>query len=87
MTVEGSVAIAAAILASSVALLGSALTWRGEGCCAAPPLPGEPTDGDDDCCTNASHRSPAELYYLNVMAGPRREWIFQDDPDHAWLRV
>ncbi|HWJ49584.1 MAG TPA: 5-deoxy-glucuronate isomerase [Solirubrobacteraceae bacterium] len=28
-----------------------------------------------------------DLYYLNVMAGPRREWRFQDDPDHAWLRV
>jgi 5-deoxy-glucuronate isomerase len=28
-----------------------------------------------------------DLYYLNVMAGPRREWIFQDDPDHAWLRA
>ncbi len=27
-----------------------------------------------------------DLYYLNVMAGPRREWRFQDDPAHAWLR-
>lgn len=27
-----------------------------------------------------------ELYYLNVMAGPRREWHFQDDPAYAWLR-
>ncbi|HEX6972619.1 MAG TPA: 5-deoxy-glucuronate isomerase [Limnochordia bacterium] len=26
-----------------------------------------------------------ELYYLNVMAGPRREWQFQDDPDHHWV--
>jgi 5-deoxy-glucuronate isomerase len=27
------------------------------------------------------------LYYLNVMAGPgEREWLFTDDPDHAWLR-
>ncbi len=28
-----------------------------------------------------------DLYYLNVMAGPRRQWLFQDDPDHAWLRA
>jgi 5-deoxy-glucuronate isomerase len=27
-----------------------------------------------------------DLYYLNVMAGPRREWAFVDDPAHAWLR-
>lgn len=33
-----------------------------------------------------------DLYYLNVMAGPRtalhpeREWLIADDPDHAWLR-
>ncbi len=27
-----------------------------------------------------------DLYYLNVMAGPRREWRFQDDPAYAWLR-
>lgn len=26
-----------------------------------------------------------EMYYLNVMAGPRRAWRFQADPDHAWL--
>lgn len=26
-----------------------------------------------------------ELYYLNVMAGPVREWRFTDDPDHAWV--
>lgn len=24
-------------------------------------------------------------YYLNVMAGPSREWIFHNDPDHAWI--
>ena len=24
-------------------------------------------------------------YYLNVMAGPRREWHFQNDPAHDWL--
>ena len=26
-----------------------------------------------------------ELYYLNVMAGPKREWKFQNDPDHDWI--
>jgi 5-deoxy-glucuronate isomerase len=27
------------------------------------------------------------LYYLNVMAGPGgREWLFTDDPAHAWIR-
>ncbi|MFC5565252.1 5-deoxy-glucuronate isomerase, partial [Rubellimicrobium aerolatum] len=25
------------------------------------------------------------LYYLNVMAGPRRQWRFQNDPDHDWI--
>ena len=28
-----------------------------------------------------------DLYYLNVMAGPgAREWLFRDDPAHAWVR-
>jgi 5-deoxy-glucuronate isomerase len=28
-----------------------------------------------------------DLYYLNVMAGPgAREWLFTDDPAHAWIR-
>ena len=29
-----------------------------------------------------------DLYYLNVMAGPAadREWLFCDDPAHAWIR-
>jgi 5-deoxy-glucuronate isomerase len=26
-----------------------------------------------------------DLYYLNVMAGPLREWRFTDDPDHKWV--
>jgi 5-deoxy-glucuronate isomerase len=26
-----------------------------------------------------------DLYYLNVMAGPVREWHFTEDPDHAWV--
>jgi 5-deoxy-glucuronate isomerase len=27
-----------------------------------------------------------DLYYLNVMAGPRRAWRFRDDPAHAWVK-
>ena len=27
------------------------------------------------------------LYYLNVMAGPRRVWKFHNDPAHEWLLV
>lgn len=26
-----------------------------------------------------------DLYYLNVMAGPTRTWIFHNDPDHEWM--
>lgn len=26
-----------------------------------------------------------DLYYLNVMAGPERSWIFRNDPQHEWL--
>lgn len=26
-----------------------------------------------------------DLYYLNTMAGPRREWAFRNDPRHEWL--
>jgi 5-deoxy-glucuronate isomerase len=26
-----------------------------------------------------------ELYYLNVMAGPRRAWVIHNDPEHEWL--
>ena len=26
-----------------------------------------------------------ELYYLNVMAGDAREWIFRNDPAHEWV--
>jgi 5-deoxy-glucuronate isomerase len=25
------------------------------------------------------------LYYLNVMAGPNRKWIFRNDPAHDWI--
>lgn len=26
-----------------------------------------------------------DLYYLNVMAGPKREWVFKNDPNHEWM--
>jgi 5-deoxy-glucuronate isomerase len=26
-----------------------------------------------------------DLYYLNVMAGPRRTWRFHNDPNHEWM--
>jgi 5-deoxy-glucuronate isomerase len=26
-----------------------------------------------------------DLYYLNVMAGPKRTWIFNNDPAHDWI--
>ncbi len=28
-----------------------------------------------------------ENYYLNVMAGPSREWAINDDPAHTWLQT
>ncbi|OYX36549.1 MAG: 5-deoxy-glucuronate isomerase [Caulobacterales bacterium 32-69-10] len=26
-----------------------------------------------------------DVYYLNVMAGPKRNWIFRNDPAHDWI--
>ena len=26
-----------------------------------------------------------DLYYLNVMAGPSRRWVFKNDPAHEWI--
>ena len=26
-----------------------------------------------------------DLYYLNVMAGPNRFWVFKNDPVHEWM--
>lgn len=26
-----------------------------------------------------------DLYYLNVMAGPTRQWVFRNDPEHDWM--
>jgi len=28
-----------------------------------------------------------DLYYLNVMAGPERNWVFRNDPQHEWLAM
>ena len=40
-------------------------------------------------CRAAITRSGAphgyDLYYLNVMAGPQRQWIFRNDPAHDWI--
>lgn len=46
--------------------------------------------GDRDCVLvpRGYHTVSAppgyDLYYLNVMAGPRREWRVANDPDHVW---
>jgi 5-deoxy-glucuronate isomerase len=46
--------------------------------------------GDRDCVLvpGGYHTVSAppgyDLYYLNVMAGPRREWAVANDPDHQW---
>ena len=26
-----------------------------------------------------------DSYYLNVMAGPKRLWVFRNDPVHEWM--
>lgn len=48
-----------------------------------------PMDGDVVLVPRGYHPvgMPAgyDGYYLNVMAGPGREWCFTVDPDHAWL--
>jgi divalent metal cation (Fe/Co/Zn/Cd) transporter len=42
---------AVALGIGALALYEGGQTWRGEGCCAASPLPGEPLDAcNDDCC-------------------------------------
>ncbi|MGO9959011.1 MAG: 5-deoxy-glucuronate isomerase [Solirubrobacteraceae bacterium] len=46
--------------------------------------------GDRDCVLvprgyhTVSAAPGYDLYYLNVMAGPRREWAVANDPDHEW---
>jgi 5-deoxy-glucuronate isomerase len=46
-------------------------------------------DGDTVLVPKGYHAVSAppgyDLYYLNVMAGPVREWKVRNDPDHEWL--
>jgi 5-deoxy-glucuronate isomerase len=46
-------------------------------------------DGDTVLVPRGYHAVSAllgyDLYYLNVMAGPVREWKFKNDPDHEWV--
>jgi 5-deoxy-glucuronate isomerase len=46
-------------------------------------------DGDTVLVPRGYHAVGAppgyDLYYLNVMAGPVREWKVKNDPDHEWL--
>ena len=46
-------------------------------------------DGDVVLVPRGHHPCAAphgyRLYYLNVMAGPRRAWRFANHPDHAWI--
>ena len=48
-----------------------------------------PKDGDVVLVPRGYHPVAAaagyDCYYLNVMAGPVREWRFSLDPEHAWL--
>ncbi len=47
------------------------------------------SDGDVVLVPRGHHPCGApygyEMYYLNVMAGPRRNWRFQNHPDHDWI--
>ena len=46
-------------------------------------------DGDVVCVPKGYHPCGTphgyELYYLNVMAGPKRVWKFHNDPNHQWI--
>lgn len=46
-------------------------------------------DGDVTLVPRGHHPCAApygiEMYYLNVMAGPRRQWRFQTHPDFDWI--
>jgi 5-deoxy-glucuronate isomerase len=46
-------------------------------------------DGDVVMVPRGYHPAGAphgyDLYYLNVMAGPKRQWIFRNDPAHEWI--
>lgn len=47
------------------------------------------SDGDVVLVPRGHHPCGApygyDMYYLNVMAGPRRNWRFQNHPDHHWI--
>jgi 5-deoxy-glucuronate isomerase len=47
------------------------------------------TDGDVTLVPRGYHPCAAlhgyDLYYLNVMAGPKRAWRFYNQPEHEWL--
>ncbi|GAB3338811.1 5-deoxy-glucuronate isomerase [Chromohalobacter beijerinckii] len=49
------------------------------------------TVGNGDCVMVPCGYHPVgvphgyELYYLNVMAGPKRIWKFKNDPAHSWI--
>ena len=46
-------------------------------------------DGDVTLVPRGYHPCAAihgyDLYYMNVMAGPKRAWKFHNEPQHAWL--
>jgi 5-deoxy-glucuronate isomerase len=46
-------------------------------------------DGDVTVVPRGYHPCAAlhgyDLYYLNVMAGPKRKWRFHNDPAHEWM--
>jgi len=46
-------------------------------------------DGDVTLVPRGYHPCAAihgyDLYYLNVMAGPKRSWRFHNAPEHAWI--
>ena len=46
-------------------------------------------DGDVVMIPRGYHPAGAphgyDLYYLNVMAGPQRKWVFRNDPAHEWI--
>ncbi len=46
-------------------------------------------NGDVVCVPRGYHPAGVPhgytLYYLNVMAGPVRKWIFRNDPAHEWI--
>ncbi|MCH7863982.1 MAG: 5-deoxy-glucuronate isomerase [Proteobacteria bacterium] len=46
-------------------------------------------NGDVVCVPRGYHPAGTpygyQLYYLNVMAGPTRKWVFRNDPEHEWM--